>query len=258
MKNAKQFLFGVMLLLISNIYGQVIDNPKPGLKLAILQEEGTNGCAIAYNPTQGLYYAVIAGNATFPLEVFNAKGENVYQTTAGSDIRGIWWNPKTKQLEGNGYDDVGIVAFNCDKEGLPTSGNSTVFSGNNHQPLDQSVGTFDPIKKMMLYYENGSIYQYTRKKGLWVKSTDLKIDEVSVINNTSMIYTGKKDMEYGLLDYQNKKVLLFSAKTGALTKTIQLPSTASTNASFRFGYANGHVFLFDADERIWTGYKVFI
>ena len=53
-----------------------------------------------------IYYAVIAGNSSFPLETFDATGVSLYQTNTGFDCRGLWWNPNLNQLETNGQNII--------------------------------------------------------------------------------------------------------------------------------------------------------
>lgn len=245
------FILGPSVLL-----AQIIERPKASLELCFQSESGTNGSAVTYDPNSGNYFALIAGNSSFPLEVFNRAGNSIYQTECGTDMRGLWWNPKSKQLEGNGYGSEGIVGINLDEQGFPSVGNSTIFSGADYQPESNSCGVFDG-KKYVWYYSDGSFLMYTRKSGEKTKSIGVTgISSLQTINSTSMIYTGIKGMELGLLDYQSKKVLLFNKKTGSLSATIELPTSAITHYSFRFAYANKHVLLYDVDTRCWSGYQI--
>lgn len=250
-------LFALVLILgPAYIQAQIISQPKASLQLCFEGTSGTNGSAVAYDPATGHYFASIAGNGVFPLEVFDASGKNLYQTECGSDMRGLWWNPKTNQLEGNGYSGVGIVGLILDNSGYPSLGNTTIIGGEGHQPEANSCGTFDG-KKYIWYYSSGSFFAYTRASGKVAKSIQFSGDaNVESINNTSVIYTGIKGMELGLLDYERLEVLLFNKKSGALAATIKLPASAITNYAFRFAYANKHVFLYDIENRCWTGYQI--
>ena len=259
-KRSKIFLsLGILLFVSTSALGQLLDQPKASLTLEMSQPSGTNGCAVVYNPTAGLYYACIAGNSSFPLEVFSTSGANVYQTEAGSDVRGMWWNAKTKQLEANCYGDYGIVGMSLDGMGYPSLGNSSILAGGDHQPDVNSCGAYDG-KKLIWYFDGSQLLSYSRKTGnpvgrLSITSNAPSIDDV---NYTSVIYTGVKTMELGILDHAHNRVLLVNKKTGEVTGTVTLPYGAVTNSAFRFAYANKHVFLFDIDSRIWTGYQIFI
>jgi hypothetical protein len=240
---------------VNSLYGQVIDFPRASLNLHFEQESGTNASSVTYNPTAQLYYSLIAGNEDYPLEVFNMDGINVYQTNAGRDMRGLWWNSKSNLLEGNCYGDGGIISFPLNDKSLPTIGAQILYAGGNHQIGENNCGVYDSKKKQTLYYRDGIVYKY--KKGKQVGSLNLAVYNLENINSLSMIYTGVKSMEYGVLDFQNKKVYLFSSKTGKRTATITLPSDAVTHSHFRFSYANNYVFLYDVEKRSWVGFKIF-
>lgn len=251
----------VAIILLPNfiIAQDLIQFPAPSLELSIEQSGGKNGASVAYNPDQQVYYCVIAGNATYPLETFDKNGRNVYQSKAYNDMRGIWWNSKTNALEGNCYLDGGIVSIGITDRGYAGTGNKVVFSGSDYQPNDQAVGTYDPKKKEILYYDEGRILGYSRKDG---SPTDtyillsLPVDN-SDINWTTLLFTGKKKMELGVLDVYNKKVYLFDRKDGSHTGTVSLPSSATVYDAFNFSYANDYIFLFDQSSRKWIGYKIF-
>ena len=251
--------FLTLFFLISgfSLDAQVIDQPKASLAIGFSQSSGTNASGMAYDPKRELYYAVIAGNATFPMEVFDANGNNVYTTDAGSDMRGIWWNKKTKSLEGNTYSDGGIVGMELNDKGYPSMGNKTLFSGS-HQPGSNVCGVFDGKKN--IYYFNGErVFIYSRKTGEKTGTLDVKLEtsKMESLNYTSMIYTGMKKMEIGLLDFANNKIYLINKKDGSLTATVNLPNSIKSPESFRFGYANKYAFIYSTDTRSWTGFRIF-
>lgn len=243
------------LILNSNaLYAEIIDHPKASLTLHFEQKSGTNASSVTFNPKTNLYYAAFAGNSSYPLEVFDIEGKNIYQTSTGVDIRGLWWNKKSKSLEANCYSDGGIVSFPLNKQGFPSIGAQTLFEGVDHQPSANSCGVYDSKKKQTLYYKFGNIYKYA--KGNKVSTLNLPIKNKDNINAQCMIYTGKKSMEIGLLDYVNKEVYLYNSKTGKKTAKITLPSDAITYSAFRFAFANNYVFLYDSDSRNWVGYQI--
>jgi len=240
-------------------WSQLIDHPAPSLKLQIQQSSGTNGSSVAYNPNKQMYYAVIAGNTEYPLETFDEFGNALYKGIASNDLRGIWWNNKEKALEGNCYADGGIIKIGLNGRGHASEGNSTIFSGANHQPNDHACGTYYNKKKEILYYMNGMVRGYKRSTGEPGKTKvylALPTDQIN-INQYELIFTGQKKMELGVLDYVNKKIYLFSLKGGTHTGTVVLPSNAPAGDSFWFSYANNYAFLYDVDARAWVGYRIF-
>lgn len=222
---------------------------KKDFSLSFVGDEGTNGTAVVWNPEKQVYYAAIAGNADFPLETFGSGGNSKFVNKANIDVRGLWYNPKTKTLEGNGAGDVGYFSYKMNASGEPRDPEVTVNGQN--QPDFQSVGTSDG-KKVYFFYD-GKIHTYSTK-GKAGKSFDLKNSPggTSALN-TSLGFTGRKGEEFGLLDYNAGKVYLFDKK-GNYKANVSLPSGAVLPKVFRFSITNGRIWLYDIDSRSWTGY----
>ncbi|MBK7407218.1 MAG: hypothetical protein IPJ40_03500 [Saprospirales bacterium] len=230
--------------------------PPAVLSLSIEQTSGTNGSAVAWNPSAGLYYALIAGNAAYPLEVFNSAGGPVSQLEAGIDLRGLWWNPKAKAIQGNCPGSDGWVQLVCDNKGIPSGDFKVLISGEN-QPDFQSVGAYDPKGKKVVFYAEGSLYFYNAKNFGAAGNVSLQLPvSVDDINATSLGCTGKKNYEYVLLDFVQQKLYFFN-RSGNFTAESQLPLDAAVHNIFRFSFTNDMAFVYDAEERVWTGFKVF-
>lgn len=250
------YLFCVTMILSVAQAQSPLSRAKPVLTLKIQQSGGTNGSSVAYDPSKGIYYTVIAGNAVFPFEAFDKKGNPQGSAEAGFDMRGIWMNGST--LEGNGPGESGWVTFDLTSAGKPT-GQTRLIVEEQLQPEWQSVGTFDPKKKEVIYYSDGIISIYSRKKLSYSRTITLNGNSdfsTSNINSTSVGFTGKKGYEYALLDYNDYKVLYFNKK-GNQTGSTTLPAEASVNDAFRFAFANSLLWLYDVNTRSWTGYQVF-
>lgn len=250
MKKLVSFTF-TLLISTSLVFAQNSYTAKKDMTLKFKGDDGTNASAVVWNPDKHVYYSVIAGNADFPLETFSQSGNVQYTGTAGVDSRGLWYNSSTAKLEGNGYGDVGYFSCNLNASGEPRSPEVT-YSGQN-QPDGNSVAAFDG-KKLYYYYE-GKIYSYSTK-GKTGKSFELKSlpAGTSVLNATTVVYTGRKGEEFGLLDYDAKRVYLVDKK-GNYKASVILPSSAVTHDMFRFSFANGKIWLYDVDTRSWTSYS---
>ena len=261
MKIKNLFLAATLIAFLSTaLFSQgLIQYPVAGLKLKIEQYDGNNGAAVVFNPEEQLYYTVFAGNADYPLETFDRSGNNVYQSTPRIDMRGMWWNPKAGALEGNCYQDGGIVSFAMTEEGYAIAMDQTIFYGAEHQPDDNSVGVFDSKAKEILYFSIGAVVGFSRKSGKMGKTYVIPYLPVDLenINWNSMIFTGVEGMEYGLLDFVEKKVYLFDKKTWYQTGTVNLPKSVPTYEGYNFSFANGSIFLYNKDNREWVGYRIF-
>ncbi len=229
-------------------------SPKKSVSFTFSQPDGTNASAVVWNPAKRVYYTVIAGNAEFPLETFDDQGRMVSNRSARADMRGLWWNAKKRTLMGNCAGEGGWVEIATDLEGNP-SGEPNIFLAGMNQPDFQSVGAFDG--KKVVFYNEGSLFFYNPKNGKASGSVSLQLPcSQDNINATSAGCTGQKGYEYVLLDYEAGRLYFFNRK-GKLTATSKLPAGAVTYGMFRFSFANGMAFLYDAEERTWTGYRVF-
>ncbi|HYG15241.1 MAG TPA: hypothetical protein VEC12_05760, partial [Bacteroidia bacterium] len=103
MKNFKiEGIVMLVLLLVCSVSCtkklKVEENPLKTLVLKFKQSGGTNGVAVAWDPGRKVYYAAIAGNPSFPLEMFDEKGNHLHSSETDFDMRGMWWNTAKKML----------------------------------------------------------------------------------------------------------------------------------------------------------------
>lgn len=230
---------------------------------------GTRGASVAWHPLQKKYYAVFAGNMGYPLAVFDAKFNRLSNDDLDAmvDTRGLWYDPVTQTIAGNGYSEGGWFTYKLDKDGIPTDYNET-HEGMN-QPDVQSVGAYNSTARQVLFLHNSQVYKYTRDAELadsmiihWGrKKADGPADgedpfyQNEDYNTSTVVYTGIKGQELGFLNVTNNAVELYDIQNGYLTKVLTLPETASPEHSFNFAYANGIYWLFNIELRKWIGYK---
>jgi hypothetical protein len=248
-------------------------NPKLSQKLKLTSTDGANGCSVAYVSTTKKYYVAFAGNAGFPMEVFDEKGKSLQKLPCGEDIRGLWYNPVYNVLESNTFLNSDIVSFEInsssglivqkDMPGLELSelevlNSNAVFNLDTfenlyfHVDMDET-DTGESFVLLDLFDAETGEYIFSQYLDVPVSHTQ--------INSTASIYTGLKGAEYGVLDYKSKIIYLFPANFSDLSeikpsKIIQLPKDAPTEPSFNFSYSNGHAWLFDKSTREWLGYKI--
>lgn len=257
----KRLLLLPILLLtsfIANAQCVLLANATPGITLVHQNTNCFNNSGVAFNPNLGLYYGVRAGNSGFPLETWTATGVPLFQTSAGFDWRGMWWNPTTNQLEGNGYSTFGVWKADLNGSGYALNTGANIFSGMN-QPDAQSCGDLDWQAYEILYYYNGTIYRYSRTTNALLGSYPITGTPVAIsnLNSTTLMYTGCPGKEIALLDYINKRVYVYNKANGAYAGMSQLPASAVTTTSFRTSWANCHVWLFNLTDFTWYSYKIF-
>jgi hypothetical protein len=232
---------------------------------------GTRGASVAWHPGQKKYYAAFAGNMGYPLAVFDATGKRLSGKDEKTliDVRGLWYNPTSKRIEGNAYSDYGWFYYKLTSLGLPDS-YETIFEDQN-QPSEQSVGAYDAAAKKVLFLDGSNVFAYsmedatpstdeliihwgrTKKDG---EDLDADPEEGSEDHNSStIVYTGLPNAEIGALNIVQKEIELYSKKDGFLSQVLKLPDTAPVESLFNFAYANGIFWLFNMEKRTWYGYK---
>lgn len=275
----KNILCLVFLCALSfSIFGQ--GNPKQPkllkkvltLKMALTKNDsfpGTRGASVAWHPVQKKYYAAMAGNVAYPLCVFDVAGKRLSPNNQKTqmDVRGLWYNPATKNIEGNAYDDGGWFSYKLDKKGM-VAGVDTLEEGMN-QPTDQSVGVYHPIRKQIMFLENSTIEFWntsyaTKDSTLLIHwgNTEVdgepewedEMDEPEGYNYRNVVYTGLKGAELGFLNTEGF-IELYNISNGYMTKRFKLPANTPLPDSFNFAYSNGFYWIFDMEKREWQGYK---
>lgn len=248
---------------------------KKFLKLTMARTEdddfpGTRGASVAWNPLTKKYYAAMAGNAAYPLCIFDATGKRLSSDdlSTEADVRGLWFNPLKKTIQGNCYNEFGWFSYELDAKGFVTD-NEFILEGMN-QPDAQSVGAYIPGKNKIAFVNAGQVYYYNMKDGVpddpftihWGRTSKDGVDETAdetetpeAYNTTTVVYTGIKNAELGFLNTIDMQIELYSMTTGFMTQTLKLPDTAPVNSTFNFAYCNGTYWLFSMEERTWTGYR---
>jgi hypothetical protein len=231
---------------------------------------GTRGASVCWNPVTKKYYAVFAGNMGYPLGVFDVNGNRSSDADLAAmiDTRGLWYNPATKKISGNGYDHNGWFSYILNEKGIPTD-YKTDLEGQ-HQPDVQSVGVFDPGSKSIMFLLGSQVHFYNmatadsnkaiqihwgRKKEQGPSDNEDAYASNEDYNYTSIVYTGIKGAQVGVLNITNKEIELYNYSTGYRQQVLSLPDNAVLEASFNFAFANGIYWLFDIPNRKWVGYK---
>jgi hypothetical protein len=266
----KRFLTAFLILPVLVSLAQGPKQLKKAIELKIPREGGARAASVAWHPLQKKYYAAMAGNTSFCLGVFDMKGTRLSPAEQQTlfDVRGLWYNPNTKTLQMNGYNDFGWGEYKLDLKGFPASV-KTLFTGVN-QPDDQSVGAFDPKKNLVYFFNSdGNLDMYSLKDGSYSDDIELHLgvkkaddaglqdneDVIANYNSTTAVFTGIKNSEFALLNFNKKQIELYNAEDGYLTQTLSLPDDAPAEDILCFAYSNGFYWLFDRTARIWKGYK---
>lgn len=211
---------------------------------------GTRGASVVWHPLQKKYYAAMAGNVAYPLGVYDIKGKRLSDDSLNcdADVRGLWYNPVKKQIQGNSYSDYGWFGIKLNAKGIPISAN--IFKEGMNQPDAQSVGAFQIIGQQVLFLFEGAITFYTINgtetentlKINWGRTKEDGISEDEEeesgtpedYNYSTVVYTGIKGAELGFLNTTEMQIELYNIADGFLTKKLKLPDDAPMNQSFNF------------------------
>ncbi len=274
MKNSFLFL-ATILFLTTPVTAQTTTTVKRVLQLKMPRTTedsmpGRRGASIVWHPVQKKYYAVMAGNRDFPLAIFDATGKRLSSENLNAkiDTRGLWYNAKKKTVCGNGYANNGWFKYIIDPKGAVLD--IEIDPADKLQPDDQSVGAYKPITDEVLFLNGNRVVQYDAE-GAKDKGVDLRLglaekDDIGEAfqwadklpeeyNYTTIIYTGIKNAELGILNTDKKQIELYSFDKGFLSRKIKLPEDAPVESAFNFAYTNGIYWLFNMETRMWIGYK---
>lgn len=251
------FVLGLAALSAAPMAQVPLKTAKEAFTYSIVSQNGTNACAVTYNPGSGYYYTAFAGNAGFPLEVFDTNGKPIAQTETGVDLRSLWYDAKRNALQGLAYPQRGKFSIGLSGNGIPVSIKEPSQKIINSIPNSQSTST--PGGKLgLLLFDGRTVYclnpSSLKQKGS-ITPTNLPGDMAN-LNSTTVVYTGVKGYELGFYDSFEAK-MYFTDTKGRYTGSSLLPATAPDADVFRLAYANNLLWLYDADERIWFAYRLF-
>ncbi len=246
----KMMLLLLLIATTSAVFAQETVELTEKMRLQMPPGGGSNGATVAWNPQKKLYYAAFAGNENFPMAVFDAKGTRISddEMTTSADLRGLWFNKKNGKLEANGYGDIGMLAYELDEKGMPTT--VKIEKKGLNAPGDNSVGAFHSSQGLPMFLDVNIAYLY--KDGIVEMTIPLNSDEDEAYSTTAICFEEKSGL-IGMLKLLKNTVDFFDIE-GNKKMVWQLPTDAPLSESFNFGYANELIWLFDTENRVWIGY----
>ncbi|MEO0470374.1 MAG: T9SS type A sorting domain-containing protein [Bacteroidota bacterium] len=257
MKLFTTFFFALTLLFPYLGFSQCtpLQDAVANLTLSASNAGTDNRSGVVYNPNADLYYSVNAGSASYPVDCYSGTGTILTSPASGFDYRGAWWNPSAGQFEGNGFSNSGIWLHNLEaSNGYPTGTGANLLGA--RQPNSQSVGDLDTDANAIIYYDNGFIYRFDRPSNDTISIDSILNLPVGLdsINSNSIVYTGCETREYGIYDFQNKRLLFINRANMTYNGYCQLPAFAPGRNSFGMSYANNLFWLFE--NGLWTSFQV--
>lgn len=207
--------------------------------------------SMVHNPVNNVYYTLDGSYIRTHSGVNGSLLNSYYFSTL---MRGIWWNPATNQLEGNGYNNSGIHIFTINStSGYVTAGSAIL--PNSPQPYYQCQGTLDAANNEVLYFYASNIYRYSRVSGNLIGTTAISNMPTSyTLSGYSIMYTGCAGKEIALYDRANRKLLFINKATGVYVGASQLPVTAGTPSNWGVSFADEKLWVLSGTS--WNSYSV--
>lgn len=254
------YLFSIAFMFIfwtdGNSQVSILENAEQtALSLEASATGTANRSSLAYNPLKEVFYSVNAGSSNYFVDSYDASGAILNSVVSGFDYRGAWWNPLLFTFEGNGYNSAGIFSRTIDPfTGAAVEGGSIVAA--NSQPIDQSIADMDTSNYELIYYNNGSIFRYSRLDDQLLGSAVITgLPTGTQLNSYAVFYTGIEDMEYGVFDYANLR-FIFVNRLSEYVGHSQLPATAYAASTFKTSWAKRLFWIYDSDNSEWFSYNV--
>ncbi len=221
----------------------------------------TNWASVAYNPDLDIYYSLRGGNTGMPFRTYDGNGNTLVTNTTGFDFRGLWWNPNTSELQGNGVAASGYRTVTLDASGYATSGGVTFVTGNN-QPNNHSNGAYDYDADEIVFYHGGRLYTYDLSGNQLTDNAIVNFPEAEDgdITSRSVGYTGVTGAEIVIYSELNARVYFIDKTTATYNGMfLDMPAGAPTPNTYGFAYSNGYVFLReDATADPWISYQIVV
>ena len=259
-------IFSICFFLPLTMFAQAI--AKKVMEFKIPREGGANGAAVVWHPVQKKYYVAMAGNVSYPFAVYDETGKLLSPPELQTyfDVRGMWYNPGTKTLQVNGYNDAGWAEYVFDRKGFPSE--VKILHKGKIQPDVQSTPAFNPADQTLYFLTTeGYLEKYEVTDAIFKEIIQLRLaktenaqagdygNNMSEYNKTTVIYTGNPGAEIGLLNHVRSRIELYNIKTGFMSRYISIPETGLGKENLNFAYSNGIYWLFDKEKRVWKGYK---
>lgn len=234
-----------------------LDLAFPDITMTASEGGTANRSGVAYHPAFRYYYSVNAGSSGYPIDAYDEQGTLLFSPIQGFDYRGLWFNPAAATIEGNGFDNLGILVHNLNvNTGEPLGSGASVLAAN--QPTTQSAGDLDTEDNEIVYFAADTIYRYDRPTNNL--ASKLKIENlpvaISSITPNVVVYVGCPTKEYGIYDKENRRLLFVNKATGEYNGFTQLPAAAPEPTLVNVSFARNRLWLFNRADLRWESYFV--
>ncbi|MEW6250911.1 MAG: hypothetical protein AB1716_09710 [Planctomycetota bacterium] len=223
---------------------------------------GSTPMNVAYHPGFQQYYGSNGGNPSYGAWVWDRNGNRLQDfAPINIDVRAWNYNPNTGNLEvvsyaaNTGGSGRGLIQPGLDGSGLLNGGTTTLLAAIPGLIGSQTMPAFDPIRNEFYSREtSGAVNRASRADGSLQGSIALDLNAVGnpPLTSYALGYDPAGDFLV-VTSATGNKAYTFS-RSGAYLQTWDLDITVPT--SYRMGYTNGQLFVFDTARNGWQGYLI--
>lgn len=234
------------------------------LELPMAPVTAIDGACVAWHPLQKKYYAGMAGGKNELMRIFNEKGEPIDSCPTLINLRGLWYNPVKKVLEGNAIEHKGWFTYSLGKQGLPEKA-SPVFEYNavGHE---QSVGAFLRIdtSSIVAFLYDISVQFFNATDGTFISALTLpelygdagyeKNEEGLTHTGMVVLATGMPEAELALVNVYKRRIDFIKFGKG-YSHSLTIPQDQPVYGAFNTAFSNGILWMYDQQKKVWNGYQ---
>lgn len=256
--------FLLLCALAGGLQAQFLTTGVETITLSMSSINGSTPMNIAWHPGFQQYYGGKGGNSGYGGRVWSASGSIVQTLTPiNTDLRSFFYNSNTGNLENitysaysssSGYRTVGLG-----ETGLFT-GSYTNFSVTlSGLSSDQVAPAYDAGRNLLYAYNSGSTVRAVNPSTGAIVST-ITLDLTAAGSPSIPYYViGYEPTLDALITYTTTggaRALAFNPTTGAFVTSVSLPGTLPSPDSWRMGYANHQLFIYDAAFDAYRGFAI--
>lgn len=267
MVKCTKVVVGLILLAIGMSAKGQLQQGRMLLKVAELPMgpvSAVDGACVAWHPVQKKYYAGMVGGPNELMRIFNEKGEPVDSCSTLANLRGLWYNPVKKLLEGNAVEHKGWFTYHLNKKGMPEK-TEPVF---NYDAVsnEQSVGAFLRIdtSSIVAFYYDISVQFYNAAQGDFISTVTLpelygnagyEKNEAG-LTHTGMVVlsTGMPEAELAFVNVYKRRIDFIKLGKG-YSHSLIIPQQQPLYGAFNTAFANGILWMYDQQKKVWNGYQ---
>lgn len=266
MVKCTKVVVGLILLAIGMSAKGQLQQGRMLLKVAELPMgpvSAVDGACVAWHPVQKKYYAGMVGGPNELMRIFNEKGEPVDSCSTLANLRGLWYNPDKKLLEGNAVEHKGWFTYTLSKKGRPEKLVPVFYSY--AVANEQSVGAYLNVDSLgtVAFLFDISVQFFDAAKGVFISAVTLpelygdtkyENNEAGLTHTALVLATGMPEAELAFVNVYKRRIDFIKLGKG-YSHSLTIPQQQPLYGAFNTAFANGILWMYDQQKKVWNGYQ---